>query len=93
MSDFCNEHSDESLGKVKQFARTDWGGKNAIDQIKKKFKAEGIDCGDHSAAIVKKICEQQVEGVRKRQFPRIDEVIRRLRCDDGNTPPPTESLP
>ncbi len=74
--------SDESTAKVlkisKSLIRSDHGGQNAEEQIKKKAAEAGIELGPKGTAFVKKMIEDQIESCRKRAFPRLDEAIRRL---------------
>jgi hypothetical protein len=86
--------SDESTAKVlktaKTLIRTDWGGRDPDEQIKKEAEEAGIDWGPKSRELARKIAERHVESCRKRQFPRIDEAIRRL---EEKKPEPVESAP
>ena len=89
-TDLSSETSPKVLKTSKSLVRTDWGGQDPEKQIRKRAKEMGIDFGPKSCDLVKKLCEEQVESCRKRAFPRIDEVIRRL---EGKDPPFEESSP
>jgi len=80
--------SDESTAKVlkvaKSLARTDFGGQaDPLEVIRKKMVERGIEAGPKSCAAVRELLEEQVDGVRRRMFPRMDEAIRRLEAKDA----------
>jgi len=77
-TDLSGESTDEVQKKAKSLCRTDWGGKDADTVIKKKLADAGVNAGPKAIEAVKKIAEEQVEGCRKRMFPRMDEVIKRV---------------
>lgn len=83
-----NDLSDESTVKVlkvaKQMLRTDFGGKNPDDVIKKKALAEGLEIGPKTRAFILAIAEEQVASCRKRAYPRINEAISRLDPQEDN---------
>lgn len=83
-----SNYDDESTVKVlktaKPFVRADWGGKDKIEQVKKKMAERGIECGDKSAIAILDIIAEQLNGVRNRLYPRIDEVINRLSEDTND---------
>jgi hypothetical protein len=86
--DLSDESTATVLKKAKPLARTDWGGQEADDVILKKAIEENLDLGPKTRAFVKKIAEEQAEGIRKRIYPRMDEAINRL-----EKPIPDESSP
>ena len=75
---YDDESTADLLKNVKKLVRTDWGGKDAIEQIVKKMAEDDVNCGPIAAAAIKKMIEKAVRGNRERIFPRIDEAIRRL---------------
>jgi len=76
-TDLSDEESSKVLKVAKSLIRTDFGGQDPDDQIRKKAEAEGLDLGPKTRAFIRTMCEDQVESCRKRVFPRIDEIIRR----------------
>lgn len=70
------------LKRVKQFVRCDFGGQDPLTTIRGKMKAEGINCNEKSQRAIHKIVTEQVEGCRRRSFPRINEAIKRLEGKD-----------
>lgn len=80
---YDGETTPEVLKKTKPLIRSDWGGKDAIEQIKKKMSAHGIVCGDKSSAAILEIVKEQIEGVRKRMTPRLDAVIKRISDEEA----------
>jgi len=65
----------DSLKCVKQQIRCDWGGKDPVEQIQRMGLEVGIKFGPQSAAVVRAICEKQMEGSRKRTAGRLDYYI------------------
>jgi len=90
-TDLSDESSPKVLKVAKSLIRTDWGGKDPDEQIRKKAAEAGLDFGIRSRQFVKDEVERQVESCRKRIFPRIDEVIARL--EDDSAPKALESSP
>jgi hypothetical protein len=90
--DLSGEKGSEILKKAKTLIRMDFGGTPQIPAIQKKMEENGIPCGPKSAEVILKLIDEQLEGCRKRVFPRIDEAIRRFESlEKGNTT--GESLP
>jgi hypothetical protein len=89
-TDLSDESSQKVLKTSKSLVRTDWGGQDPDKQIQKRAAEAGLDLGPKTREFVKALCEEQVESCRRRAFPRIDEVIRRL---EGSGPPFEESSP
>lgn len=81
-------YDDESSAKVlktaKTLVRTDWGGHDALEVIRKKAADKGIELGPMTLEFIKTMVEEHVASVRKRIFPRIDAVI--VRIDETKTP-------
>ncbi len=77
-TDLSDETSERILKVAKSMIRVDYGGSDPLEVIRKKMKEKGVDAGPQSQAAIKEIIEEQIESCRKRQFPRIDEVINRL---------------
>lgn len=70
---FDDETLAKSLTEIKKFVRLDFGGQpDHIGQIKKKMAQKGIDCGDKSAEAILELIREVLEGVKKRQAPRLD---------------------
>lgn len=80
--DLSDESSAEVLKKGKGLIRSDWGGQDPDEQIKKKALEEGLDLGPQTRKFIEKEVTRQIESCRKRINHRIDEVIRRLEKDD-----------
>ena len=74
--------SDESTAKLlkvaKQLVRKDFGGKNPLQSIEGKMAAKGVECGPVSCQAILDIIEEQINGIKKRQFDRLDEAIKRV---------------
>ena len=62
--------------ETKKLIRTDWGGKNA--KIKIMNRLRGAKTSDELATRVRELCEEQVEGCRKRCSYNFDEMLRRI---------------
>lgn len=80
---YDDETAAQCLKKAKPLKRTDFGGKDpnvVAKNIVKKLRKHGATSAipRDVADAVRKLCEDQVEGVGKRMFPRIDEVIKRI---------------
>jgi hypothetical protein len=75
---FNDETISESLKKVKQLVRCDWGGKDPQKQIARQMLEDGVKCGPESVEAILKLVTKQVEGSRKRISPRIDDAVQRL---------------
>ncbi len=80
--DLSDEPTVKVLKVAKQMLRTDFGGKNPDEVIKKKALEIGLDIGPQTRAFILSIAEEQVAACRKRAFPRINEVITRLDPND-----------
>ena len=81
---FDDEKLTDSLKKVKQLIRCDWGGKDAKEQLAKQMLELGIKCGPESITAFLAIMDRQMEGSRKRTAPRLNDAIRRL--SESNEP-------
>jgi hypothetical protein len=77
-TDLSDEPTSKVLKVAKQLVRTDFGGKNPDEVIRKKALELGLDLGPKTRAFVLAIAEEQVAACRKRAFPRINEAILRL---------------
>ena len=75
---YDDETTAELLKKTKPQIHTDWGGKDALDQISKKMAAKGISCGERSCEAILEIVKEQIDSIRQRINPRFDEAIRRI---------------
>lgn len=75
---FNDEKLSDSLKKVKQLIRCDWGGKDAKEQLAKQMFELGVKCGPQSITAFMTIMDRQMEGSRKRTAPRLDDAIQRL---------------
>ena len=84
----ADETPAKRLKTVKQFVRTDFGGKNPVQTVKNKMHERGVECGDKSAEAIVSLLQEAMAGVRKRTFDRIDSVIAFL---EGKSP--IEKLP
>lgn len=78
-ANYDDESSSRVLKTAKSLVRTDFGGQpDPAEVIRKRFAEHGIQAGPLTCSLVKSMLEEQVASCRKRIFPRIDEVIRRL---------------
>ena len=66
---------DKVVKETKKLIRTDWGGKNPKATIMKKLSGTKPE---HLATKIVEICEEQVEGCRKRCSHNFDELQRRI---------------
>jgi hypothetical protein len=76
--DLSGESTSRILKTAKTLIRTDFGGKNALEQIKKKALEKNLELGPQTCAFIKGLCENQVSGCRIRTSAHLDEVINRL---------------
>lgn len=83
-ADLSDETTPKVLKTSKTLIRTDWGGQDPDEQIRKKAAEVGLDLGPKTREFVRLLCEEQVEACRRRAFPRIYEAVRRL---EGGGPP------
>lgn len=81
-TDLSGEPIAEVIKKAKSLIRSDYGGQNPQETIKKILKDHGVDAGPKSLDAIKELVEKQIEGCRKRAFPRMDEAIRRTQLLD-----------
>jgi hypothetical protein len=89
--DLSDESSSRVLKVMKSLIRTDWGGKNPGDVIRKKAEEKGLEYGPMTVDHIIELVEDAVDGCRKRAFPRVDEVIARLEGAEGKPPPKEKS--
>lgn len=75
------ETTAELAKKAKSLIRTDWGGKNPDDVIRRQMADLGVDAGPKSVAAIRVVAERQVEGCRKRTERRLDKIIGRSEAD------------
>jgi hypothetical protein len=68
-----DEPIDMVLKKSKPLMRKDFGGRNAITTIMQK-----IHCTEAQAYQIKLLLDEQIDGCRKRVYPRIDDVVERI---------------
>lgn len=85
--DLSGESTAEVLKKAKALIRTDWGGKDPDEVIRKKLEAAGVQAGPKSLAAIRQIAEEQVEGCRRRTSARMDEAIRRAEAESAEVLP------
>jgi hypothetical protein len=79
--DLNGESTAEVAAKAKSLIRTDWGGKDPDEVIRKKMLARGIDAGPQSVQAIREIAEEQVEGCRRRTARRLDEIVKRSKAE------------
>lgn len=88
-TDLSDETPVQILKKAKPLIRTDFGGADPLEVIRKRMAARGVVAGPKSCAAIKELLEEQAESDRKRIFPRIDAAIERLELlagAGGDTP-------
>ncbi len=75
---FGDEDDARLVKTAKSMVRTDWAGRDPLEQIRAKLRERGVEAGLVSCAAILSIIEAQVDACRKRQFPRLDELLRRI---------------
>ncbi len=75
--DLSGEPTSVMLKKAKSLIRVDLGGHDQDATIRKKAAEVGLQFTGPQLDFIKDLCSKQVEGCRKRIYPRIDEAIRR----------------
>lgn len=78
-TDLSEETNSQLIKTAKQMVRADFGGQpDPLEVIRRFMESEGVVAGPKSCLAIRKYIERQIDACRKRQFPRLDEVIRRI---------------